>query len=231
MKIIPVIDLHNGVVVSAQQGKRDAYQPIKSPLCPSSLIKDVLNRFLSVYPFETIYIADLNAITNNGNNQILIDKVINENQNINFWIDNGKKAQDLISFIDTNYKLIVGSECQNLSKFDHLTSHLKKCIISLDFFPNQGYTGPGELIKNSHLWSQEIIIMSLECVGENKGPDFERMKIFCQKYPKKDFIAAGGIRDETDLLKLREIGVNHALIASALHSCVINTNKIMDLSI
>jgi len=226
MKIIPVIDLHNGLVVSAQQGKRNTYQPIKSLLCSTSYIEDVLNHFLSIYPFKTIYIADLNAITNNGNNQVLIDKIINQNQNVDFWVDNGKKAQNLSAITDLNYKIIVGSEYQNLPNYDHLTSQLRNCIFSLDFFPNQGYTGPADLIKKSHLWPQEIIIMSLERVGENKGPDFERMKMFCHKYPEKDFIAAGGIRDETDLLKLKGIGVNHALIASALHSGVIDANII-----
>ena len=66
MKIIPVIDLKDGVVVHAQQGIRDLYQPINTALCQSSDIYQVIEAFLGVYDFDTFYIADLNAITHQG---------------------------------------------------------------------------------------------------------------------------------------------------------------------
>ena len=55
MKIIPVIDLKDGVVVHAQQGMRENYQPIKTDLCPSSDIYNVINAFLAIYHFDTIF--------------------------------------------------------------------------------------------------------------------------------------------------------------------------------
>lgn len=73
MEIIPVIDLKNGVVVAAQKGKRDNYQPIQSLLCQSSTIESVVEGFLSINAFKIIYIADLDAITKSGNNQQLIN--------------------------------------------------------------------------------------------------------------------------------------------------------------
>ncbi len=226
MKIIPVIDLKNGVVVSAQYGQRESYLPIKSKLISSSSIEDILNGFLSVYPFKTFYIADLNAITKTGSNYTLIERVASKNPDIEFWIDNGVKINDLSNTRKKNIRLIIGSESQDSVIFNN---HLKNNILSLDFFPNQGYTGPAELIANSDLWPEDVIIMTLDRVGGNAGPSFERLKRFCQKYPDKHFIAAGGIRDEIDLLNLQKIGVNHALIASALHSGVINYEVIIKL--
>lgn len=229
MKIIPVIDIQDGLVVSAQQGQRDTYQPIKSSLCTSNMLESVLNGFLSLYPFDTFYIADLNAITNTGNNQSLINTVILKHKDIKFWVDDGKKTQDLSKTTPANHKSIIGSEYQNKKAFQARTKPLLNSILSLDFFPNQGYTGPRELLDNPALWPQDIIIMSLECVGKNAGPDLERLKTFSQKHPDKNFIAAGGVRNESDLCSLKKIGINHTLIASALHSGVITTKVIKNL--
>ncbi|MCF6251141.1 MAG: HisA/HisF-related TIM barrel protein [Methylococcaceae bacterium] len=230
MQIIPVIDLLDGLVVAAKHGERDSYQPIKSKICSTSLIEDVLNGFLAIYPFNTVYIADLNSITNSGNNHFLIDNILSQYKDIEFWVDNGKEVQDLTENAATNYIPVTGSEYQNTEGTNNLHSALKNTILSLDFFPKQGYAGPKELLNNSTLWPQDIIIMSLEKVGKNAGPDIKRLEVFQQKHPDKNFIAAGGIRNEKDLLNLYKIGINHVLIASALHSGVINTKAIKKLT-
>lgn len=226
MNIIPVIDLKEGLVVSAQQGNRDNYLPINSTLCASSLIEDILESFLSIYPFKTLYIADLNAITKTGNNQPLINKVVNQYPAIEFWVDNGKKIEDLSVNTEFKYKPIIGTESQHISNFQTEFENLENTILSLDFFPETGYRGSTELIENSTLWPQHIIIMTLERVGKDAGPDIDRLSHFSRKYPEKNFVAAGGIRNESDLQHLKKIGINHALVATALHSGVINTEII-----
>ncbi len=67
-------------------------------------------------------------------------------------------------------------------------------------------------------WPDNIIIMTLERVGSNFGPDLYKLEEFCRQYPNKNFIAAGGIRNILDLMALSEIGIHQALVASALHS-------------
>ncbi len=228
MQIIPVIDLKNGHVVSAQRGNRSNYQPIKSALCYSSLLEDVVHDFLSLYPFEKIYIADLNAITQSGNHRQLIDKVVSKYRSVEFWVDNGCKIQAPTVITNQKYRLVIGSENQNNANIHHINT-IKNYILSLDFFPTQGYTGPLELMENSNLWPRDIIIMSLDHVGSNNGPDFKRLLNFLEKYPKNNIIAAGGIRNEMDLLQLNKMGVNYALIASALHSGEINNKTIKKL--
>lgn len=229
MKIIPVIDLKNGLVVSALQGKRESYQPIKSTLCFSNSIQEVLNGFLSIYPFNIVYIADLNAITNTGRNDKLINQVISKHPDIEFWIDDGKKIEKLSKSQYINQKSVIGSEYQNETISYDTNQFLQNNILSLDFFPNQGYTGPKELLNNSKIWPQNIIIMSLEFVGKKSGPDLKRVESFCQKHPEKNFIAAGGVRNEKDLLALKKIGINHVLVASALHSGAITAKTINNL--
>ncbi|MEW8382346.1 MAG: nickel transporter, partial [Candidatus Thiodiazotropha taylori] len=63
MKLIPVIDLMNGIVVRAIRGQRQSYLPSSTPLCQSSQPEAVISALLSLYPFDTLYIADLDAIT------------------------------------------------------------------------------------------------------------------------------------------------------------------------
>lgn len=230
MQIIPVIDLKDGIVVSAHQGKRELYKPIKSKICSSCCLDQVINSFLLLYPFKNLYIADLNAISNTGSNQDTIDKAISKNQNITFWIDNGAKPQNMSVYTGIKYRLIIGSESQTQDNSILAYSNIKNTILSLDFFPDKGYQGPSELIDNSDLWPRDIIIMSLDRVGGNSGPDFEKLKEFCQKHPEKNIIAAGGIRNELDLLKLKKIGIHHALVASALHSGIINNQTIKKLT-
>ena len=62
MQVIPVIDLLNGEVVHAKKGLRQTYQPMQSPLCPSSDPLTVVSELLALHPFKQLYIADLNAI-------------------------------------------------------------------------------------------------------------------------------------------------------------------------
>ncbi len=229
MNLIPVIDLKNGQVVIAQQGQRNSYQPIHSNLSNSSSIEDIIKGYLSIYPFKNIYIADLNDITGDGSNKTLINSTIHKYSSVKFWVDSGKSACELPAITDIKYRPIIGSESQKSAPENNPTDYSTDYILSLDFFPQQGYLGPIELLNNSSLWPKDIIIMTLDKVGINQGPDFEKLKDFQQKFTDKNFIAAGGVRDIADLIQLRQIGIHHALVASALHSGAINSEAIKKL--
>ena len=72
MEIIPVIDLMAGHVVHARFGNRQHYQPIQSLLCNSSKPVDIIQALLELYPFKTIYIADIDAIQGPDNHFELV---------------------------------------------------------------------------------------------------------------------------------------------------------------
>jgi phosphoribosylformimino-5-aminoimidazole carboxamide ribotide isomerase len=57
----------------------------------------------------------------------------------------------------------------------------------------------------------------------------DKLNGFCRRYPHKQFIAAGGIRNVADLQALKQIGVQQALVASALHSGMIGREEIKTL--
>src|SRR5262245_59140568 len=72
MKIIPVIDLMDGLVVRARMGRRDLYRPITTPLSPTSEPIDVARGLRSVHPFDTLYVADLDAIQGRGDHDAVL---------------------------------------------------------------------------------------------------------------------------------------------------------------
>lgn len=225
MKIIPVIDLKDGVVVHAQQGLREQYQPISTDLCQSSDIYKVIEAFLGAYDFDTIYIADLNAITQQGGHESLIAEVLIAFPSILFWIDSGYQRFKRYS---GNHLPVLGSECYSDETIRELKDFNKRFILSLDYSMSEAL-GPKNLFSDQNLWPDTIIIMTLNRVGSNHGPDLDKLYGFCRQYPHKHFIAAGGIRNADDLLALKKVGVHQALIASALHSGAISRDDIKNL--
>jgi phosphoribosylformimino-5-aminoimidazole carboxamide ribotide isomerase len=89
--------------------------------------------------------------------------------------------------------------------------------------------GAKSLFSRQDLWPDNIIIMTLTRVGSCLGPDLAKLNEFCSHYPDKQFIAAGGIRNTNDLHAIRLLGVNQALVASALHSGTIIREDIQNL--
>src|SRR4051794_29349718 len=94
MQVIPVLDLMGGHVVLAQGGLRDRYRPIETPLAPSSRAEDVLDGLLRVHPFDTVYIADLDAIQGTGSHDSLLADLARDRPGLRFWVDAGWTAAD-----------------------------------------------------------------------------------------------------------------------------------------
>ena len=228
MKIIPVIDLKNGVVVHARQGNREHYEPINTDLCKSSDIFQVIEAFLNVYAFDSFYIADLNAITHQGNHDLLIDDVLARYPQIIFWIDKGYRKYDEGMPAASNTLHVLGSESYRNDTLAEIKAYKNNFILSLDF-SNVNALGPDSLFSTPSFWPKNIIIMTLDRVGSNQGPDLKKLTEFCRQYPDKNFIAAGGIRNKQDCMLLSKAGIHQALVASALHSRSIKPEDIAEL--
>lgn len=225
MRLIPVIDLKDGVVVHAQRGQRDYYQPINSPLSPSAVVYDVIDAFLQLDNFSVIYMADLNAITQQGDNQALIYNVLQRYPSITFWLDAGYSSPSLAFAGVSNYRPVLGSECCSAQQM----ATTKNALLSLDFSAYDEPLGEARLFSDSTLWSEQVIIMTLARVGSDIGVDIEKLRFYQQTYPHIAFIAAGGVRHINDLQQLKAIGINSALVASALHTKAISKANIVDL--
>ncbi|MES9991314.1 MAG: HisA/HisF-related TIM barrel protein [Candidatus Thiodiazotropha sp.] len=223
MKLIPVIDLLNARVVTAVSGKRHAYVPSNTPLCDSSQLREVLSALLNLYPFDTLYIADLDAISKKGSNLQLIRSLCHDFPDISFWVDNGlSDLQQLCEFA----RPIIGSESLvSYQQFVHLIASLPQPILSLDYV-NDRFDGPASLEYKFDSWPDDIIVMSLSRVGMACGPDLTRLKAFTKQLPESRFYAAGGVRNLQDLELLHSIGSAGVLLSTALHQRAIDATEI-----
>ncbi|MFZ3087152.1 MAG: HisA/HisF-related TIM barrel protein [Methylotenera sp.] len=234
MQIIPVIDLLDGVVVHAKKGDRKNYQPIQSLLTPSSKPLEIVAALLEYYPFQQLYIADLNAIQKLGDdnkNFQVVETISQHYPNIQLWIDVGISNSDKLDiWRNLNFNVILGSEnFSDLENYLNLKKQLNSnFMLSLDFMLN-GYQGPLELLDNTQYWPKDVILMSLAHVGANQGVNMELLKKFKQHAAGFNLFAAGGIRSIDDLTALKQAGIHGVLIASALHQKQLSRAEIRSL--
>jgi len=215
IQVIPVIDIKAGKAVLAQQGNRQHYQPLNTPLCTSSNPKAVIDAYLTLWPFNTIYIADLDQLMATGSNHSCINTLFKTYPELNFMIDSGGINPHYQPCSATQYQPVLGTESINACD---LTQIRQNFILSLDFCSQNQPMGEQQLYDSPALWPKELIIMTLALVGKNQGADLQKIAHYCQTYPQHHFIAAGGVRGRQDLNELHALGVKKVLIASALHS-------------
>jgi phosphoribosylformimino-5-aminoimidazole carboxamide ribotide isomerase len=222
MNIIPVLDLRGGVVVRAQMGERHRYQPIVSPLSPTSNPADVMRGLLSVHPFTTFYFADLDAIERTGCNEPVLHRLRAEFPALAFWVDCG--VADVAAakrWLDAGLgDLVVGSESQkDTALLRHMTGQDRvdqdRIVLSLDY-RGDTFQGPPALLDGG-AWPQRLIVMTLARVGSGAGPDLDRLCAIRDAAPGRDIYAAGGVRDGADLAALRSAGMAGARVATSLH--------------
>jgi phosphoribosylformimino-5-aminoimidazole carboxamide ribotide isomerase len=218
LEAIPVIDLMGGAVVRAQVGDRASYRPLESPLSPTSDPVAVVRGLLTIYPFSTLYVADLDAIERHGDNFPALRRIRAEFPALQMWVDNGAAdlaALDALIGADLGIP-VIGSESQRDSKLVAQHRGSRRIVLSLDF-RGDAFQGPGEILAEPALWPRRIIVMTLARVGSGAGPDLARLAEIRAIASGCEIYAAGGVRDAADLSALKAAGASGALIATALH--------------
>ena len=218
MQAIPVIDLMHGQVVRARIGDRASYRLLESPLSPTSDAVDVVRGLLGVFPFPTLYVADLDAIQGSGDNCPTLRRIRAEFPSLRMWVDNGVvNASALHAFIGADLGTpVIGSESQRDSKLIAEHRDSMRIVLSLDF-RGAAFQGPQEILAEPALWPHRIIVMTLARVGSGAGPDLGRLASIQSIAGGREIYAAGGVRNAADLRALKKTGVSGALIATALH--------------
>jgi phosphoribosylformimino-5-aminoimidazole carboxamide ribotide isomerase len=212
MKLIPVLDIKAGQAVMAVGGERERYRPLATPLCRDGNVLRAVSSLLELGSFPVMYVADLDAIQGNSDNGIIIERIHQEFPLLHLWIDRGWPPISPSS----NITPVIGSESLDQDWKSKLATLRSPWILSLDFNA-QGYLGPAGLLKEPSWWPPSVILMSLAKVGTRSGPDWPRLTAFTQSYPNICWIAAGGISSPQDLERLKALGIQHALVATALH--------------
>ncbi len=222
MKVIPVIDVRGGVAVAARLGDRANYKPLSTPLASGSDPVAIARGLLELFPFETIYVADLDAIEGRGGNGELIDRLREAVPGVKLWIDSGMASVKAAGKLLERSKVcvVVGSESVTSLRAAESLFRLapNHSVISLDL-DGEGFIGPYELLTSPQVWPRSVIAMSIACVGSGDGPALEYVRDICKLGGQQRHVyAAGGIRDVADCEAACEAGAYGVLIATALHS-------------
>ena len=225
MQLIPVIDLMAGQVVRGVRGERSAYRPIRSSLCPSSAPLALAPRLLERAASDTLYLADLDALMGGALQFDMLAALLDGLPAVQLWVDGGfRDAESIDAFRQrlgahaARVTPIVASE--SLADAERarrcLLAHRAHCILSLD--RRQGsLLDPGGCHAHPEWWPARVIVMTLDRVGADVGPDLETLRGVQALRPDVELVGAGGIRDEADLRHAAASGASAWLVASALH--------------
>jgi phosphoribosylformimino-5-aminoimidazole carboxamide ribotide isomerase len=229
LKVIPVIDVLDGVAVHAVRGRRNDYQPLKSVLCKSVDPVDVAAS-LKTFGFRELYVADLDAITGGQLNSPLLKRIV-DLTGLKLMVDAGvtnlQRAEEVLdSGVST---VIIGTETLTGTSFvaEAVESlGTEKVVVSLDLMGNRIISGfelgrhaePVTFLRELEaLGVSQIIVLDLTKVGSREGTNLTLLQKVLRNI-KAEVLVGGGVRDVKDLVELKKLDAFGVLVATALHS-------------
>ena len=232
--VIPVLDVRHGVAVRAVAGDRANYQPLVTPLTDSADPVAVAQGYQRLYPFPSLYVADLDGIEGRGANTAMLAMLSAQIPGLEIWADNGSADFAGVSSLLENSQItaVIGTESRlEGSELRRLTGLFgDRVVLSLDFHGDD-FTGANKLLADASRWPRRVIVMTLARVGTTIGPDIGRITDIAKRAgPARQIYGAGGIRNRADLLSVRQAGASGALIATALHSGQIKTGDLDEIA-
>lgn len=224
MILIPVIDLMQGQAVRAVRGDRKAYRPIVSTLCAGSDPVVVARALCAHCASNRLYAADLDALTGGQAQVDVLRRMLQAMPGIEFWVDAGfadaDAAQRLREQVGPSADRIVTIfASESLRSRDELArcfADREAGVLSLDRRDGQRLDAAG-CWELPQLWPSRVIVMTLERVGADAGPDLATLREVQARSPTTRLVGAGGIRHAADLDDARDAGAYAWLVASALH--------------
>ena len=229
MKILPVLDLLGGHVVRGIAGRRTEYRPIVSRWTKGSNPLDVARALRDTWRFNEFYVADLDGILHQKPDLELYRQLIADG--FQLLVDAGiSQPHDVIMLQKSGVtRIVTGLEtCRSPDDLARIAECSPDVTFSFDLMNGiprhaadaEGWSDrPSEIIQQvigSNVHS--IIILDLSDVGMGTGGTTDAICRFTStEFPDVFLIAGGGIRGCDDLRRLQSLGVNAALVASALH--------------
>jgi len=241
MMILPVIDLMAGQVVRGIGGRRDQYRPIISQLTDSSAPLAVAQAFDEQFGMRDLYLADLDAIRGAEPSHAIYGDL--QAAGFNLWIDAGvRSASRAFKLAELGlYRVVIGLE--TIAGPDELAAAVRRLgervIFSLDLRSGRaigeltawGTDDAAKILDRAvSAGVSQVIVLDVSHVGIGGGIGTEQIcRQILRKYPRLSLYAGGGVRGLSDLLALKSIGIDGALVASALHDGRLTRAEIAEL--
>ncbi len=212
MRIYFVIDLMDGLVVRALRGERESYRPIEefsevvSSSDPVDVVKEVEPKYL--------YVADLDRILGKGDNLEVIRKLRDEVDHI--IADCGFRSADDLKNVD--FTPVLGTETFDLLELEKVEV---PAFVSLDMKGERLISVRKFELKEALEFLNSfdlpgVIALSMDRVG-TKSLDFETIEKVVSESENPVFVG-GGISSTEDLVKLKDMGCEGALISTSIHT-------------
>jgi phosphoribosylformimino-5-aminoimidazole carboxamide ribotide isomerase len=242
MRVLPVLDILDGEVVHGIAGRRAEYRPLKSLLTDSSDPQRVARVMRDAFGFDCLYVADLDGILKQQPNFWLYRQLVAEG--FDLMVDAGvRTVTEAASIQNTGVgRLIVGLEsCRSPIELATIAGLPIELTFSLDLLRGSPIKAP-----DGNCWSDDpfeivrqavranagaILPLDLADVGMGTGGSTDRICAFIHdEFPQVGLIAGGGVRGTEDLTRMRALGVDAVLVASALHDGRLTTETIRALA-
>jgi phosphoribosylformimino-5-aminoimidazole carboxamide ribotide isomerase len=231
MQILPVLDLLSGQIVRAVAGKRKEYRPILSTMVDSTEPFEVARALRNRFGLTELYLADLDSIQTGQPNLEMYRAL--QDDGCRLWLDAGLRHGDdpaVPALIRLQIaRIIVGLETiegpAELLRIVQAAGS-EAVVFSLDLrdsrplLRSDSWGGePWEIARSVvEMGVRRLIVLDLARVGVGAGVGTEALcRRIKQEFPRVEVATGGGVRGIEDLNQLRAIGVDYALVASALH--------------
>lgn len=235
MRIIPVLDLKQGLAVHAVAGQRDRYAPLCSKWSDSADPVDVALRWREQFGFAECYVADLDAIAGRAANVACLSGLAGIP--LKLWVDAGVKhsseydaVRAIIDDTPSSHQVVLGLESlASETDLDELCRHgdSSRMAFSLDLFHGKlwsnspswrGWSAESVVARAWELGIQRLIVLDVAAVGTNQGPTtLSLCRTLRANYPAMELIGGGGVRGVDDLEQFAAAGCDGVLVATAIH--------------
>jgi phosphoribosylformimino-5-aminoimidazole carboxamide ribotide isomerase len=227
MKIVPVLDLKDGIIVHARLGQRADYAPLRSPLVAGCEPVAVARALCALCRTRRLYVADLDALAGQPVDEPMVATLAGVAE---LWVDAGATTPERAAALARAgvARNVLGTESLGP---DALTEHLlddptPRPVLSIDLHEGRLISPDPEAAGREpaaaaplarQLGVRELLVIDLARVGSGSGPPLRAVTDLAAALPDVAIYVGGGVRDRADLRALESAGAAGALVATALH--------------
>jgi len=252
MDIIPVLDLARGLAVRAQAGDRSRYEPVASALAPEAVGEPVaiMRAFRTRLGATACYVADLDAIQGGAVQRAMLRELAQLETGFAgaILVDAGAHTpESTFEVLATGAsEVVIGLE--TLRAFTDLRDIVRmvgesRVVFSLDLRMGSPILHPamqdaeGATPDALSLAGQAmetgvgtVVVLDLARIGTGCGTDLGLLDTLRKHFPAVRLLAGGGVLARRDLDRMRDVGCDGALVASAIHAGTISAVDLADLA-